>query len=191
VLAAASSDSARASTWRRTSVTRALREARAEAAIYDLPGSGAGDEARTLGTVLHRVIEAAGRGRRGDSLCAFAAAVAQEEELSAATTTRLLNSIDDLLAVPDIQHAISAAGALFELPMMRATAGEDGLALVEGVIDAARPDGGGWEVLDWKLGGSGMEKRSDYQRQVEEYVWMLAAISGRPVEGRVVAVPLP
>ena len=175
------------SAWRRTTVTRMAREARAEEESYDLAPSGHGDEGRALGTALHRVIEAAGRGRRGESLRGFAEAVAREEELSEANAARLLANLDSLLASPDVQRMLSA-GSLFELPLLHATADASGVTLVEGVIDAARLDGDGWEILDWKLGGAGVASREDYRKQVEAYARMLSALSGAPAAGRLVPV---
>ncbi|MDH4130259.1 MAG: UvrD-helicase domain-containing protein [Gemmatimonadota bacterium] len=189
-LAAASVDRARAPTWRRTSVTRMLREDRAEAETYDLPGSGAGDEARALGTVLHRAIEAAGRGRRGEVLLAFALAAADEEGLSAALKDRLIAQFETMLGLPAIAAMLDRDDVAFELPLVQLMDGAAGRELVEGVIDAACVRDGRWEVVDWKLGGSGMETRSDYRQQVDQYARMLSALSGQQAEGRVVAVAL-
>ena len=184
-------DKARASTWARTSVTRMIREARAEDETYDLPRSGYGDESRALGTVLHRVIEAAGRGRRGENLGAFVRAAADEEGLSSSLADRLLAGLDDLLELPAIAALLAREDVVFELPLMQVSGGTAEREVVEGVIDAACVIDGRWQVVDWKLGGSGKETRQDYRQQVEEYARMLAALTGRPAEGTVSAVALP
>jgi ATP-dependent exoDNAse (exonuclease V) beta subunit len=168
-----------------------LREDRAETEAYDLPGSGAGDEARSLGNVLHRVIEAAGRGRRGENLGAFTRAAAAEEGLSHAVAERLVGQLGELLRIPAIAAMLEPGDAAFELPLMRVTDGTTARRVMEGVMDAARLREGRWQVVDWKLGGGGVESRSDYQRQVDTYAAMLAALSGEPAEGRIVAVPPP
>jgi len=177
-------------TWTRTTVTRLVREAQAEAMSYDLAPSGLGDEARATGTVMHRVLEAAGRGRSGDALRAFARAVAMGEGFGTEGVERLLSRLDGLLDLPTIKDVLEHEGALFEHSMMKVREVGGSQMVTEGVLDAAYLSAGGWQVVDWKLGSAGKEERPDHQQQVKEYAAMLAALSGRPAAGTVRAVPL-
>ena len=182
---------AAAPAWARTTVTRLVREAEAERMSYDLAPTGIGDEARAAGTVLHRVIEAAGRGRRSEALRDFARAAAETEGLGPELVEHLVAGLDTLLSLPAIRAVLNQEEALFELPVMQVQGIEDRRTVTEGVLDAAYLSEGRWQVVDWKLGGGGKEVRPDYQQQVTEYAEMLAFLSGRPAEGCVTAVALP
>jgi ATP-dependent helicase/nuclease subunit A len=176
--------------WTRRTVTRMASEIRDEQEFYDLAEPGHEPDARAIGRVLHAVIEAMGRGRRGENLREFTLAVARGEGLDAQTQGRIADGLERLLASPALAAFLSVDQARFELSLAQVRDIDGHQLLVDGVLDAARQTGAGWEVVDWKLGGKNREARPDYRRQVEGYATMLAALTGQRADGRVVAVEL-
>jgi len=72
--------------------------------------------------------------------------------------------------------------------------GADGCAeLVEGVIDLAFREGGGWVIADYKTGvfdatGAGDGRLDRYRRQVELYAACWTRVTGEPVRERVLVL---
>ncbi len=141
------------------------------------------------GTAVHRCLAALGRGRRGDSLLAFARAVAIEERLDEELSAALYPLIERT-AESESWEALTAAGTLHVELAIMASAERDGVeTITEGVIDAAAVGPDGWSVVDWKtdvVDDAGWSARYErYGRQVEEYAKVIGGVSGQPVEGRV------
>ncbi|HEX5633718.1 MAG TPA: 3'-5' exonuclease, partial [Gemmatimonadales bacterium] len=169
---------ASAAGWQRTTVTQETkRPLDAPAPDDHVRHIGRG---KKWGTVVHRVLEARGRGRTGESLRRFANAVIAQE---AAT-----GSVDDLLALVSRLEAEGhfAPGGLVEVPIVTC---ENGV-IREGVIDAARLEGDRWIVMDWKtdLDASGGDpgRRAMYQEQVDAYAAMLRELTGQDAVGRLI-----
>jgi ATP-dependent exoDNAse (exonuclease V) beta subunit len=55
--------------------------------------------------------------------------------------------------------------------------------LVEGVVDAAFSDAGGWTVIDFKTDRELGARLADYRRQVALYARAIAQATGRPARG--------
>ena len=178
---------ARDSSIRRRTVTESAREQREAARAYDLPidnGRGA-----AWGRAVHRCIEAAGCGRTGASLRAFAAAIAADEGLSGHHATELETLIVDLRQSDVWKRLTHDGSARFELSVMRVADGNSGPVLTEGVIDAATLTDGEWLVVDWKTdaaGGDAWAKRKPrYDRQVGAYEEILTALSQYPATSEI------
>jgi ATP-dependent helicase/nuclease subunit A len=191
-------DSSRAAVERvQDAATCTVRFATVTEEVRDAKGTLAPDGTRlptrtngaAWGTAVHRSLEAMGLGRTGESLRAFALAVAREEGLDAESAEALFPLLERT-AESDAWKALLAAGeASFELPIMsRAT--EDGVEVVtEGIVDAAALGPDGWHVVDWKTDSADdaawASRRERYERQVDAYVRTLASLSGRPAVGSV------
>jgi ATP-dependent helicase/nuclease subunit A len=169
-------------------VTEAAKADRDDVRSYDLPAATSTGAA--WGRAVHRALEGLGRGREGDGLRAFVAAVARDEGLTGEQATRLERLVAEVRA-SDAWRRLSEHGAPhFELPVMRCTAGDGGSVVVrEGVVDAAAQGDDGWVVVDWKTDNvddkTWAERRERYTRQVESYAEILAALTGGRAEGRV------
>jgi len=178
---------ARDSSIRRRTVTESAREQREAARAYDLPidnGRGA-----AWGRAVHRCIEAAGCGRTGASLRAFAAAVAADEGLSGHHATELETLIVDLRQSDVWKRLTHDGSARFELSVMRVADGNSGLVLTEGVIDAATLTDDEWLVVDWKTdaatGDEWAARKAKYDGQVSAYAEMLTALSQHPASSTI------
>jgi ATP-dependent helicase/nuclease subunit A len=170
------------SSIRHRTVTESAREQREAARAYDLPrdaGRGA-----AWGRAVHRCIEAAGCGRTGPSLHAFAAAVASDEKLDGDQAAELEALIVDLQR-SDIWKRLTRDGsARFELPVMHVSNDDAMPVLTEGVIDAATLTDNEWLVVDWKTdsasGDEWVSRKARYDRQVAAYEEILTALSQHP-----------
>ncbi|HEX2780025.1 MAG TPA: 3'-5' exonuclease, partial [Gemmatimonadaceae bacterium] len=178
-------------TLRVATVTESVKEQREEARQYDLP-KAAGPGA-AWGRAVHRALEAAGRGRSGDSLDVFLGAVAREEGLDADRSAALKALVSEVTALEQWKKLVSNQPA-FELTIMRRIKDGDTELLTEGVIDAASLGSEGWTVLDWKtdsIADAEWSKRvTQYERQVGTYGEMLTALTGAGAKGEVVRTRL-
>jgi ATP-dependent helicase/nuclease subunit A len=171
------------------SVTRALRQNREEERQYNgSPATDGRPGGRARGDAIHRVLEAQGRGRTGESLERFARAVLTDLGLPDEALVQVLAAAEGVTALPE-WHALQAGRAEYELPVMRAEEVDGVVRITEGVIDAVVEQGGVWRVLDWKTGrteGEAWEQRlPQYEAQVARYQDILRA-AGLPAEGAVV-----
>ncbi|NUO65047.1 MAG: UvrD-helicase domain-containing protein [Gemmatimonadaceae bacterium] len=178
-------------TLRVATVTESVKEQRETARAYDLPKATSPGAA--WGRAVHRAMEAVGRGRSGESLDVFLAAVAREEELDAERSAALPRLVAELTASERWTRLMANAPAL-ELTIMSRTTEDGADLLTEGVIDAASRDADGWTLLDWKTDGvadAEWAKRVDqYERQVGTYGEMLTALTGAPAAGEIVRARL-
>jgi ATP-dependent exoDNAse (exonuclease V) beta subunit len=97
-------------------------------------------------------------------------------------------AVERALAHPVFGRARAAAvrGATFrEPPFLLALA--DG-RLLEGSIDLAFEEDGGWTVVDYKTDADVEGRRARYEVQLAWYLFALERIKGRPVEGVLLAV---
>src|SRR6185312_4524418 len=178
---------AAASSLMRHTVTESARDERETARVYDLRrASGRGV---AWGRAVHRCIEAAGRGRTGAALSAFAAAVVADEELDDECAAELCTLISELQQSDVWKRLTRDGSARFELPVMRVAEGGSALVLTEGVIDAAALTDGEWLVVDWKTdAASGDEwaaRKSRYDKQVGAYEAILTALSQHGATGAI------
>jgi len=178
---------AAASSLIRRTVTESARDARETARAYDLPrASGRGV---AWGRAVHRCIEAAGRGRSGAALSAFAAAVVADEELNEECTAELFTLISELQRSDVWKQLMRGENARFELPLMHVSDHDGRALLTEGVIDAAALTDGEWLIVDWKTdAASGDEwaaRKSRYDKQVGAYEAILEALSQHRATGEI------
>ena len=142
---------------------------------------------RKWGTVVHRVLEARARGRTGHALTRFAEAVVRDEEVTGATAEDIARLVTALEA-----EGYWAPGTVAEMPIVTCETEDGRLVLREGVIDAARPMGDGWQVLDWKTDldrtGGDPTRREMYQGQVDAYAAMWAKLLRVPASGDLVGL---
>ncbi|MEO6865844.1 MAG: UvrD-helicase domain-containing protein [Gemmatimonadaceae bacterium] len=175
-------------------VTESAKEQREMVRAYDVPPDRS--RGKAWGRVVHRCIEAAGRGRSGESLSAFVAAVVSDEGLGADNSSAVELLLGEIRQSELWKRLTSGAVARFELPVMRLTHDADSAILTEGVIDAAVLAGDEWLIVDWKTDAVGdvewAKRHIQYEKQVGAYGKMLNALTGQPTQfaiQRVVAEP--
>ncbi len=188
-------------TFTTRTVTESAKAARTEERSYDLAsgsGSGAGKGNGTRwGSAVHRMVEAMGRGRSGESLQSFIRAVVRDEALGETTDERRLLSerlwqLAESLSKRAEWALLRAGDARFELRVVRVEQDGDMQAVTEGVIDAVASGPDGWRVFDWKTESVGAAVWSDrlvgYQAQVDAYARMLHQSSGQLAIGEVISL---
>lgn len=189
---------------------RSVTKSAKETLIARAEGEGNADENRATnakgrgkawGRAVHRVIEAMGLGREGETLAQFASAVVADElELSSddkidEATKSVLALVSRLRTDPEWQTLMQCTERYFELPLTTMST-ELGIPTVtEGVIDAAGFDGNRWHVYDWKTDQCDDTEWSQrvgvYQAQVDAYVNILAGLYGQAAYGKIVRVTMP
>ena len=143
------------------------------------------------GRAVHRTLEWLGRDGGEGALNSMAVAIAQEEQLTAPLDAEaLVRLVERAMRRPEWKALITARERVVEFPVMEwRTGGGTAPVFVEGVIDAAYRDEGGWTVLDWKTDlddASWATRRPQYQAQVDQYASMLGRATGRPSTGALV-----
>lgn len=150
---------------------------------------------RTWGTVVHRCIDAMVRGRRGDRLTSFVAAVIAEERMTATDATNLRSLLEQVEASPAWQSAVAAGTLHSELAVMQVVRTAGSATVTEGVIDLAVLGDAGWQVVDWKSDDTTdttwASRLPAYQAQVAQYADMLSGITGQPASATIERVRLP
>jgi ATP-dependent helicase/nuclease subunit A len=175
-------------------VTESAKDTDSDPAVHDGRGMRGGGRGKSWGNAVHRCMEALGRGRRGESLRVFAAAVAREEGLSAEHASELLPLIERA-AESEAWKTLVASGVVnSELTVMRALRADGVETITEGKIDAAALGPDGWRVVDWKSDvvddAAWLDRSAKYRRQVAAYVQLLTELSGQTAVGSVERVPM-
>ena len=162
------------------------------------------------GSAVHAALDAAARGSRGDRLRTVCRGILLETErpISAGRPVELDELVDLVERVLDSdpwRRAAAADRVLSEVPFALhdaagavvepGTAGagpDDGAAapdLVEGVIDLAFREDGGWVIVDYKTDvgtDAGFERRREgYRNQVDLYAAVWSRLTGDPVRERI------
>ena len=127
-----------------------------------------------------------GRGRSGEKLHAFIAAVAADEGLSAEQSGELKELARNVSESEAWRSLFEHGEPQFELSIMQRSHDGDVEVLTEGVIDAASVNAEGWIVVDWKsdlVGDDAWgERLVKYERQVGKYADLLGALTGLHVD---------
>jgi ATP-dependent helicase/nuclease subunit A len=89
------------------------------------------------------------------------------------------------LAHPLVVRAARAERSYRELPITLRTA--DG-RMLEGMIDLAFVENGGWTMLDFKTDADLSAKREHYMRQLRWYALALTRLTGEPVTATLMAL---
>jgi ATP-dependent exoDNAse (exonuclease V) beta subunit len=108
------------------------------------------------------------------------AVVAIEGRLLDATSDEIAAAVDAVagaLAHPLLRRAAASLRVARETPL---AIGLDDDTLVEGVVDVAFEEPGGWTVVDFKTDVELEGRRAEYARQVALYARALAAATGKP-----------
>ncbi len=130
-----------------------------------------------FGTLVHEVLAAIDLDADPAGVAATAALRgrllgASDEEIAAASDV-----VGHALAHPLVRRAAAAAECRRETAVLMRL--DDG-TVVEGVVDAAFADAGGWTVIDWKTDVELGARLDDYRRQVALYARAIARATGRP-----------
>jgi ATP-dependent helicase/nuclease subunit A len=89
------------------------------------------------------------------------------------------------IAHPLVRRAGAASECYRELPV--ALRLEDG-RLLEGIIDLAFRENGGWTVVDFKSDADLPARRAQYERQLLWYLFAMTRITGAPARGWLLSV---
>jgi len=132
---------------------------------------------RRFGTLVHATLAVVDLGAARNDVSAVAAI---EGRLLDATPDEIAAAVDAVagaLAHPLLRRAATALRVARETPL---AIGIDDDTLVEGVVDVAFEDAGGWTVVDFKTDVELEGRRDEYARQVSLYARALAAATGKP-----------
>jgi ATP-dependent helicase/nuclease subunit A len=203
--------------WTYTTVTRAAGEAlreRREGAETPAPDDTPGDatperdvattrptglRARDWGTLVHRALEEAVRGRRGEALARALGALVRDEGHVIADTTMprpdVLAALEAIVARamtrPEWHEIERATTRLPELHVRFTTVDAAGRPQhVDGVADLVLQVDGAWSVWDWKTSDGDESwwsaKLPEYEAQLGAYAAELSRRLGEPVAWRLV-----
>jgi ATP-dependent exoDNAse (exonuclease V) beta subunit len=170
--------------------------------VHDDRATGVVPAARGLGArwgaLVHTSLEAMGRGRTGQALERYIAALVREECRSetdaerTATVQRVLALLARVRETPEWQRLDRATTRAFELPVMSVSTVDGVDVVTQGIADAVALVDGAWEVLDWKTDrtdDAGWRAREpEYQAQVDTYARMIEARGGGAATGSIVRV---
>jgi ATP-dependent helicase/nuclease subunit A len=167
-----------------------------------LGGRGRG---RDWGSAVHQALDAAGRGAAGDTLARVCRAALLEngrpsgggepEELA-----ELVALVESVVRSPLLERARRAERLLSEVPfaLPRPMDGPDGPlpGVVEGVVDLAFREAGGWVIADYKTDDvtdpAELDRRlALYRAQVDLYADCWEELTGEPVKERVLYLTAP
>jgi ATP-dependent exoDNAse (exonuclease V) beta subunit len=132
---------------------------------------------RRFGTLVHATLAAVDLGATRNDVQAVAAI---EARLVGATPDEVAAAVDAVagaLAHPLLRRAAGSSRVARETPL---AIGIDDDTLVEGVVDVAFEEPGGWTVIDFKTDVELAGRRHEYARQVSLYARALAAATGKP-----------
>ena len=173
-----------------TSVTRAVKR---DASIFKIDRGGLG---RAWGNAVHQALEAASRGVDETGARAVCRAALLENDLPVdasgepADLDELVALVEGVRASETWARAQAAAQRLVEAPFASQERSDDDRPLiVEGVIDLAFAEPGGWVIADYKTDvvddpENLAARRRQYRRQVDEYARYFESITGEPVKER-------
>jgi len=162
-----------------TATERAATDAgTADVAIESVGTPGPRPHGRRFGTLVHAVLASVDFRASAADVAAVAAVEARLLEATAEETAAASACVASALAHPLLRRAAAATSLRREAPVTLRL--EDG-ALVEGVIDAAFEDGGGWTVVDFKTDVEIEGRLDEYRRQVGLYARAIAEATHAPV----------
>lgn len=140
---------------------------------------------RRFGSLVHAVLAAIDL--RGDDAHVRAAAVNQARliDASPAEIDAAVVAVRAALAHPVMQRAAAAPILRREIPIVLDTPD----LMLEGIIDLAFADAGGWVVVDYKTDPElPPEVREPYERQVRTYAAAITAATGQPAAAALLLV---
>jgi ATP-dependent helicase/nuclease subunit A len=161
-------------TYDLTSVTR---QAKGDAPFSS--ASGASGSGKAWGNVVHKALEACGRGKR-DKLEVMARNWMAEEEVSPESMERLLSLVDGIMKSDMWARLMRAEEKYFEMPFSIA----DGKTVLVGTIDLIFKEKGEWVVVDYKTDNfeKDPERKKAYEKQLDIYARYWEKITGEKVK---------
>ncbi|MGH7480919.1 MAG: 3'-5' exonuclease, partial [Longimicrobiales bacterium] len=148
-------------------------------------------DALTWGTIVHRALEAVGRGPRTPRAVCRNVLVEAGAPIDPAGEPRDLDAltslVDSVTRSRIWARARHADHRLVEVPFAEARSA-GGLEIREGVIDLAFRGPDGWVIVDYKTDATraDAERRTRHRRQVELYAESWTRMTGEPVVERVI-----
>ncbi|HXJ32394.1 MAG TPA: UvrD-helicase domain-containing protein [Candidatus Eisenbacteria bacterium] len=147
-----------------------------EVAVESVGAAGARPHGRRFGTLVHAVLAAVDLGSSRAEVTALAGIEgrllgAPPDEVDAAAA-----AVTAALAHPLLRRAAGARRLRRETPLAMVL--DDG-TLVEGVVDAAFEEDGGWTVVDFKTDVEVEGRLDEYRRQVALYARAIEKATGR------------
>ena len=133
-----------------------------------------------FGTLVHAILRDVPVKASLEEIRALAAVHARITSADAAETTAAAACASAVLKHKVWRAASSAAAMHREMPVTMHLAGG---RVLEGVLDLAYKDTGGWVVVDYKTDADLEVNRDVYVRQLRWYLHTLAMATGEPVRG--------
>jgi len=132
------------------------------------PGTPAGEHGAEWGTVIHKLLEAAGQeAGTGDALKKLAESFLTDEGLSPEHAGEAVATVRAVMKSATWERAGRAKQALREVPYTRLKKIKPrGPVLESGVMDLVFKEEDGWVIVDYKTGAQDREK---YRPQLEAY----------------------
>jgi ATP-dependent helicase/nuclease subunit A len=170
---------ASASTMHVETVTESAKAARESERTYDLPVGGLG---AAWGRAVHRGIDAMARGRSGERLQDYLAAIAKDEDLPNELALALARLPSQLNASSAWKGLNSTGRVQSELGIMRVRIENGADFVTEGIIDALARGANAAAIVDWKTDSvddsEWRERERAYSRQVSEYGAIIEQLTG-------------
>jgi len=140
---------------------------------------------KRFGTLVHAVLRDAALDADAVGIRKLAEMTARVLGASAEEARAAQAAVVAALAHPVLERARRAARCHREYPLTLAMADR---RVLEGVIDLAFVEDGGWVVVDFKTDADSEERRAQYERQLQWYAFALAELTGLPARGILLGV---
>jgi ATP-dependent exoDNAse (exonuclease V) beta subunit len=132
---------------------------------------------RRFGTLVHAVMGDVALNAEENAIATFVALHGRIVGASAEECEAAENAVKAALAHPVLTRARAARRSHREYPVVLPL--ENG-KLLEGVVDLAFVESGGWIVVDFKTDADVSTRRGAYERQLQWYAFALAKLTGMP-----------
>ncbi|MDP8298511.1 MAG: UvrD-helicase domain-containing protein [Candidatus Tantalella remota] len=158
-------------------LTSVTRQAKGNATFE----GGGGGSGRGWGNVVHKALEACGRGKR-DKLELLAVNWMEEEDIREKDIFRLLRLVDSIMESDLWKRLLDSKEKYFEMPFSLA----EGDTVLAGAIDLVFKEDGGWVIVDYKTDNYEKDpgRKKAYEKQLAIYAEHWENITGEPVKDK-------
>jgi ATP-dependent helicase/nuclease subunit A len=154
-------------------------------AIESVPRAEGRPSGRRFGTLVHAVMRDVALDSNGETIAKLVELNARSIGAPADEIAAARIAIEAALQHPFMIRARRATRVHREYPVTLAL--EDNM-LLEGVIDLAFIEDGAWVVVDFKTDADSLDRRAQYQRQLQWYGHALARLTGLRAQGYLLAL---
>lgn len=158
-----------------SSVTKKAKED----TVFSVTGEGMG---RNWGSIVHKALEAAGKGNR-EKLPSLLDGWMEEEEMDASEIPGIIALVDGIMESVLWKRAMGSRERFFELPFCVT----EGNTVFSGAIDLVFKEDGQWVIVDYKTDDfeSDPGRKAAYKRQLDMYASFWEKLTGEKVKEKV------